>query len=112
MIKYKFIDRKVIAYFTESWLYSLSNLFAKRGINERKFIEKYLSRRTKLFGAAKCHPNDEYNPDYGMALAKADLIKNYKNTIHKLAKLIRDKRKSAYDGDMIELSTISAKSVT
>ena len=90
MIIYKRNGRKVTAEFDEPWIFSISNYFAKRGISERKFIEKYLNRRTKFDGVAKCMEGDKYDWNYGKNLAKQRLLSNYFNTIQELSYLLED----------------------
>ena len=101
MIIYKRNGLKVTAEFTEPWIYSISNYFAKRGISERKFIEDYLNRRTKFTGVAKCLPTDKYDWNYGKELAKERLIKNYKDTLvilsHMLDELLTSRNSEQHE---------------
>lgn len=90
MIIYTRQNNKVIAKFEENWLYSISNFFAKRGISERRFIEKYLNRRTKFTGVASCSPEDEFDLEYGRKLAKERLLENYDQTVKKIASMLEE----------------------
>ena len=90
MIIYTRSNNKVIARFGEDWIYSISNLFAKRGISEREFIKNYLNNRSKFVGIATCHEDDTFDLAYGKELARQRLLQNYDNTVKIIAKLLRD----------------------
>lgn len=91
MIIYSRQGNKTIAKFDEpNWIYSISNLFAKRGISERRFIENYLNRRTKFTGVASCSPEDEFDLEYGRKLAKERLLENYDQTVKKIASMLEE----------------------
>lgn len=91
MIIYSRQGNKTIAKFEEpNWIYSISNLFAKRGISERRFIENYLNRRTKFTGVASCSPEDEFDLEYGRKLAKERLLENYDQTVKKIASMLEE----------------------
>ena len=92
MIEYTRSGNKVIATFSEPWIYTITNLFAKRGIGDKetyKIIEQCLSRKTKFCGIAKCMKCDTFNLQYGKALARERLFKLYEDTIHNVAILVK-----------------------
>ena len=110
MIIYTRKDNTVIAKFSEgNWLYSISNLFAKKGINERKFIEEYLSRRTNFTGKAKCHEEDTFDLKFGRELAKKRLIENYNQTIRIISILLAKNVENACATRLHALSAFSAE---
>ena len=106
MIIYTRKDNTVIAKFSENWVYSISNLFAKHGISERKFIEEYLSRRTNFTGKATCHVEDTFDLHYGRELAKKRLVANYRKTIQTLAFLLQKQLVKAHEIRLRGLSTL------
>ena len=92
MIKFSRSGNRVIAEFTEPWIYTITNLFAKRGIGDKetyKIIEQYLSRKTKFCGVARCMKCDTFNLQYGKDLARERLFKLYEDTIHNVAILVK-----------------------
>lgn len=93
MIKFSRSGNRVIAEFTDPWVYSITNLFARRGIGDKetyKIIEQYLSRKTKFCGVARCMKCDTFNLQYGKDLARERLFKLYEDTIQNVAALVKE----------------------
>ena len=108
MIKYSVKENKVIARFDEEWIYSISNYFAKIGCTDRKFILKYLKNKSNFFGIAKCHPDDNFNLNFGKDLSKNRLIENYKKTVKKLATIFSARYRAAENLRQEKLKNIYA----
>lgn len=110
MIKFSRSGNRVIAEFTDPWVYSITNLFARRGIGDKetyKIIEQYLSRKTKFCGVARCMKCDTFNLQYGKDLARERLFKLYKDTIQNVAALVKEHKVKTNNTTMKALEHIN-----
>ena len=115
MIKYTRVDNSVFAYFDDAnysqysqdyWVGNLLSYFMKHspGIASWKITDtvhdvmyECAESGMKLYGEAKCHPEDEYSQALGQHIAKHRLLDKYLTVRSRIARrLAKDVSKTHY----------------
>lgn len=115
MIKYTRVDNSVFAYFDDTnynqyaydyWAGNLISYFMKHspGISSWKVtdivhdvINECAESGMKFYGAAKCHPEDEYSQTLGEHIARYRLLDKYLTVRSRIARrLAKDVSKTHY----------------